>query len=445
MKIVVIKEKMKKNILSFIVLCLFVSSAVVGQSIDKIITPKEVARVEKVLSADDMQGRRTFTPGIEKASVFIESEFKKIGLQFFNGASNFRQEFFMTDSKSVSSKIIINGKEVNNSEVVTFSYQPQVSLTEKSDISVVKINKGDNIGQKFNEYYSSKKSLLVLVDASFNKIKENIQHIDRITAKPENKTILFVFGVTDATTFSIDLTNTISKKGLNNVVGVLPGKSKPNEYVIFSGHYDHLGVGSPSEGAPHASNDSIYNGANDDAAGTTAVIMLAKYFKKIKSNERTIIFTTFVAEELGGFGAKYFSEQLNPDQVIAMFNLEMIGTESKWGKNSAYITGYEKSNMGVILQKNLEGSAFKFHPDPYPVQDLFYRSDNATLAKLGVPAHTISTSKMDDEPNYHHASDEIDTLDIDNMAEIIKAIALSSSSIISGKESPTRVDVTLLR
>ncbi|OXA78433.1 Peptidase family M28 [Flavobacterium aquidurense] len=434
---------MKKIIVSVFVLsqCFNVH----GQSIDKIITNKEVTRIEKILSADDMQGRRTFTPGIDKASAFIESEFAAIGLQTFNAATNYRQEFSMTASSALSSKITIDGKEINNNQVVTFSYLPQVSLTEKSDISIVKINKGDNIGDKFNEYYKSPKNLLVLVDPSFNTVLPNIQHIDRVNATPGNNTIIFVFGTTEATTFSVELTNTISNKKLNNVVGILPGKTKPNEYVIFSGHYDHLGVGSPEEGAPHTATDSIYNGANDDAAGTTAVIMLAKYFKKQNNNERTIIFTTFVAEELGGYGAKYFSKQLAPEKVIAMFNIEMIGTESKWGKNSAYITGYEKSNMGQILQTNLTGTSFTFYADPYPDQQLFYRSDNATLAKLGVPAHTVSTSKMDSEKNYHTADDEFETLDIDNMTQIIKAIALSSSSIISGKDTPTRVNTSQLK
>ena len=221
-------------------------------------------------------------------------------------------------------------------------------------------------------------------------------------------------------------------------MGILPGKSRPNEYVIFSGHYDHLGIGKPVQG------DSIYNGANDDAAGTTAVMMLAKYYAKKRDNERTLIFAAFTAEESGGFGSSYFSKQFNPDQVMAMFNLEMIGTESKWGKNSAYITGYEKSSMGEILKKNLAGSEFTFYPDPYLDQNLFYRSDNATLAELGVPAHTISTSKMDSEPNYHKASDEVGTLDLDNMTEIIKAIAKSATSIISGKDTPSRVDTTKL-
>jgi len=222
-------------------------------------------------------------------------------------------------------------------------------------------------------------------------------------------------------------------RNANNVVGILPGKSKPNEYVVFSAHFDHLGI--KDDGT-----DKVYNGANDDASGTTAVIALAKYFKELGNNERTIIFVAFTGEEVGGYGSRYFSKSINPDEVVAMFNIEMIGTESKWNKDSAYITGFEKSDFGTILQKNLKGSKFQFYEDPYPSQNLFYRSDNKTLAALGVPAHTISTSKMDDEQNYHKLSDEVATLDLDNMTEIIKAIAISSESIINGKDTPTRVE-----
>ncbi|MEO5782689.1 MAG: M28 family peptidase [Ginsengibacter sp.] len=227
----------------------------------------------------------------------------------------------------------------------------------------------------------------------------------------------------------------MSESKLSNIVGVLPGKSRKDEYVIFSGHYDHLGIGKPD-----AKGDSTYNGANDDAAGTTAVMMLSEYFSQLKNNERTIIFVAFTAEEVGGYGSNYFSNQLDAEKVIAMFNIEMIGTESKWGTNSAYISGYEKSDFGKILQKNLADSKFHFEPDPYPEQKLFYRSDNATLAAMGVPAHTISTSKMDSEPNYHKQSDEIGTLDINNMAEIIKSIAISAKTIVNGKDTPSRVE-----
>lgn len=226
---------------------------------------------------------------------------------------------------------------------------------------------------------------------------------------------------------------TAKDNAANNVIGIIPGKSKPNEFVVFSAHYDHLGM-------KNSGKDKVYNGANDDASGTTAVITLAKYFKALAQNERTLIFVAFTGEEVGGFGSKYFSKSIEPKQVIAMFNIEMIGTDSKWGKNSAYITGYEKSDFGQILQKNLKDSNFNFHPDPYPNEQLFYRSDNAILANLGVPAHTISTSKMDSEPNYHQLSDEVSTLDLDNMTEIIKSIAISSQTIINGTDTPTRVE-----
>ncbi len=96
------------------------------------------------------------------------------------------------------------------------------------------------------------------------------------------------------------------------------------------------------------------------------------------------------------------------------------------------------------FKKNLQGSSFSFYPDPYPKENLFYRSDNASLARLGVPAHTLSTSKMDSEPNYHKRSDEVSTLDLENMTQIIRAIALSATSIISGKDTPARVDTSKL-
>lgn len=220
---------------------------------------------------------------------------------------------------------------------------------------------------------------------------------------------------------------------LNNVVGVLPGKSKPDEIVIFSAHYDHIGILKAVAG------DSIANGADDDASGCTAVIALAKYFKALDNNERTLMFVTFTAEEIGGFGSAYFTEKIDPGQVIAMFNIEMIGKPSKWGQNHAFITGYERSNFGSILNSNVGATQFKFMPDPYPKQKLFYRSDNARLAVKGVPAHSISTDQIDSDLLYHTVDDEVETLDIKNIVATIRAIAAGSKSIVDGKDTPTRI------
>ncbi len=421
------------------------TSFLFAQNIDAIINAKEVERIERTLAADDMRGRKTFSPEIDKAADFIAAEFKKAGLQTLSGNNGYRQEFVMVRPKFVSASAVLDGLEVDQKSIIVITCQPRLTVNPVSGYEKVFIKPGTNLQTEARKLVRSNKNILVLVDKSFTGSFGNLARLRSSLFKTATN-VIFVLSDTDPATYTIEAVHEITEQKMANVVGILPGKNgaagkagKKEEYVIFSGHYDHLGIGKPVDG------DSIYNGANDDAAGTTGVIMLAKYFKELKNNERSIVFAAFTAEEIGGFGSQYFSRQFDADKVVAMFNIEMIGTESKWGKNSAYMTGYEKTNMGEILAKDLQGTGFTFYPDPYPTQQLFYRSDNATLARLGVPAHTISTSKMDSEPNYHKLTDHIETLDMDNMAMIIKAIAMSSKSIVAGKETPTRVKVEDLR
>ena len=117
----------------------------------------------------------------------------------------------------------------------------------------------------------------------------------------------------------------------------------------------------------------------------------------------------------------------------------MIGKEAKFGPNTAFITGYDKSDFGKLLQANLVGSKFRFEPDPYPEQNLFYRSDNATLARLGVPAHTISTDQLPTDKLYHSVDDEVESLNLTNMTAVIQAIAQSATGIVAGRQTPTRI------
>ena len=405
-----------------------------SQKAKHVITQKEVERIEATLSDNNMEGRRTGTPGIARAAEFIASEFKKAGLDDMPGVNGYQQTFTML--KTTQGKVTgeINGQPLDQKNVVVFTSQKQVDVSNQSGYKTLILKQGDNLIRLAQKFIGGKENTVVIADTSFTKAFTMLPRLKRAIFKNETN-VVFILSPQTVSAFKITATQEMEETKLANVVGVLPGKSKKNEYVVFSGHYDHLGIGKVVDG------DSIYNGANDDASGITAVITLAKYYKALGNNERTLIFAAFTAEETGGFGSQYFSKHLNPAEVVAMFNIEMIGTESKWNKASAYITGYEKTNMGSILEKNLDGTKFKFYPDPYTDQQLFYRSDNATLARLGVPAHTISTSKMDVEPNYHKASDEIGTLDMENMTEIIKAIAKSATSIVNGKDAPSRVKV----
>jgi putative aminopeptidase FrvX len=248
--------------------------------------------------------------------------------------------------------------------------------------------------------------------------------------------------------FNVSMKNNESKTTYNVLAG-LSGKTKPDEIIIFSAHYDHIGTFStnpyPSVHPEEFKNkkDSIYNGANDDASGVTSLILLARYFAALNNNERTLIFVAFSAEELGLLGSAYFADLVVPKQIIAVINMEMLGRDPG-GKGGPFITGGELSNMRSILNKELEkkdimtfGKNF-FRIDPYINENLFYRSDNISFANLGIPAHTLMLTS-DYDKYYHSVKDEVETLDFNTMKKIIQAIALSSESLIKGTATPTRI------
>ncbi len=417
-----------------VIISFFITTVSFAQKADKILNASEALRIESFLASDELKGRKTGTVEIDKAADFISDEFNKYGLKTFGGLQTYKQSFTNIRTKFISAAGNVDTTKIEPSNIIALTTDSLVKFNELSGYKKVVVGNNDNLFFAAEDAIKEKENTIVFVNSFFKNDFNKLKRFKREGLKT-NFSIVFVLSNDEGNKYDFEIRNKITELNFSNVIAVLPGKKKKDEMVVFSSHYDHLGTSKPN-----AKGDSIYNGANDDAAGTTAVIMLANYFAKLKNNERTLIFVAFTAEEIGGFGSQYFSKNINADKVMAMFNLEMIGTESKWGKNSAYITGFEKSDFGKILQKNLEGTPFRFEPDPYPKENLFYRSDNATLAALGVPAHTISTSKMDNEPNYHKLSDDLASLDMSNMAEVIKAIALSSKTIVSGKDTPTRVE-----
>ena len=431
---------MKKSICTLFLL--LTASIAFAQDINKIISKEYVDHLIKTLSSDEMQGRRTFTPGIDKAATFIESEFKKIGLMPLTGAEGYRQTFYKYQLTPASAQVVIDGQSVAPENILVLgNNSEQLSFDQSNSDVWIKLDTSKTFASQYGALArgANGKKQLIFVDAKFaadfkarKGMSARASMVDVLT--PDRPAALvFVLGKESAASYKVELKNAVIKMPLFNVAGIIPGKSKAKELVVFSGHYDHMGIVKAKDG------DSIMNGADDDASGTSAMIALAKYYKALKNNERTLIFVAFTAEEVGGFGARYFSQQLNPDDVVAMFNIEMIGKDSKFGKNTAWITGYDKSDFGKILQKNLEGTEFTFHPDPYIKENLFYRSDNATLAALGVPAHTISTDMIDIDKHYHQVTDEYKTLNVENILSTIKAIAKSAVSIVKGIDTPSRI------
>ncbi|WP_031428025.1 M28 family peptidase [Flavimarina sp. Hel_I_48] len=220
-----------------------------------------------------------------------------------------------------------------------------------------------------------------------------------------------------------------------NIVGVVEG-SDPNlkdEYVLLGAHYDHIGI------IEEVMGDSIANGANDDASGTVAVMELAKYFAEVKTNRRSIIFALFSGEEMGLLGSKHLAQRLKQNQVnlYTMLEIEMIGVPMVDKDYSAYLTGYELSNMASVFNSYSNGEVLGFLPQAKEYQ-LFYRSDNASFYEaLKIPAQTLSTFDFTNFDYYHQVGDEIEQMNIPHITTLI-------NTLIPGIEGMTNSDAHII-
>lgn len=425
---------LRKYLLSLGLLALGVPA--ISQDVNKLIKEKRVKHIISTLASDRMLGRGDYQPGIELAAKFIEKQYKRIGLEPLPGNSDFRQHLSLYHSSVIRSSVSLNGTPVPADHVTALSGS-SFNWHNNGDVQIIRIAANQNVQTEVRALRKSSKKAIVIVDPSFERYFKNLQRSVASGVSGFTQSALqavIVLGTyDDVKTYEASTEVKASASPMANIVGMIKGKTKPDEYVIFGAHYDHLGIVKP------VGTDSIANGADDDASGTTAVLTLARYYKKLHNNARTLIFVAFTAEELGGYGSQYFATQVDPQKTVAMFNIEMIGKPSKFGQNSAFITGFERSDFGEILQRNLQGTAFKFYPDPYKELNLFYRSDNASLAEAGVPAHSISTDQIDSDQLYHSVKDELSTLDIGNITSTIRAIALSSRTIVNGADTPKRI------
>jgi Peptidase family M28 len=187
-----------------------------------------------------------------------------------------------------------------------------------------------------------------------------------------------------------------------------PGPLK--DVILLTAHLDHLGLGEAVNG------DSIYNGADDDASGTTAVLELARVLSQGAKPKRSILFVLFGSEELGGYGNRYFLDHspVPLTQIVVNLEFEMIGRPDAALKTGGlWLTGYERSNLGQTLAQH--GAAIS--ADPHQDQHFFQRSDNFALAKRGIVAQTVSSFGL--HKDYHQPSDEISKIDFDFLTRSI--------------------------
>lgn len=399
-----------------------------------IIKQSEVENIVSTLSDNSMMGRASFSPGTDKAADFIVSKFEEIGLETLDGQSGYRQEFSIYRLTPTSSSLQINGETIQADSFFVDSNYEELNWTNLNSFNTITISADEPLGNAL----SAEENTVVLVDPAH---KDDFEQYARgygggglENNKNEGHSILYVrTSITSVNSGNFTYTASSEELVGHNLAGKISGTSASNEKVLYGAHYDHVGYLEPVDG------DSIANGADDNASGTASLIMLAKYFQEGDPPPRTLIFAAFTAEEIGLIGSYHFSKQINPDQTVAMINMDMLGKPSKFGPNTAYLTGFEKSNLGNILKANLEDTKYDILADPYPEQNLFFRSDNVHFANMGIPAHTVSTVKIDTDQYYHTVDDEINTLDLENLTNLIRAIAQGSKSIVDGTDTPDRI------
>ncbi len=455
---------LKTKILLISILSISLHTICSAYTLNNDILLEQVTNDITYLASDELKGRDNFHPEIKQAANYIAARFQENALMPFNGISAKTSQDFLQkyDIAKISPKKInlnINGQNIttNNlamvSTVATFSWRLSNNEKDKSSdtttlFEIHDINQNDDLHAVIRSINKQGGQHLLLLNSAHKEIFQRYQRyfqqgIIKLANKQgdEVKGGIILIALTDTTMDKVISLNAsgvsnIIKSELANVIAILPGKTKPNEVVLYSAHYDHLGTNSEN---------NIYNGADDNASGTTAIINLAEYFAKQGNNARTLMFVAFSAEEIGGFGSRYFSQQLDPNSITAMINIEMIGKPSKFGPGTVWMTGMERSTLGKQLNNTLASSALtqtpiKIYKDPYPEQGLFYRSDNATLARLGVPAHSFSSTQLDKDEHYHQVSDDLSSLDLPSLHKVIKVLAIATQPLVDGTITPSRID-----
>ena len=237
-------------------------------------------------------------------------------------------------------------------------------------------------------------------------------------------------GIPDGTTFFFEAALDKPEKSytwnaLGKIAGSAPALAK--SALLLSAHLDHLGVGKPVNG------DSIYNGADDDASGTVAVLELARVLGSGPKPKRTVLFALFGSEELGGVGSAWFQAHppLELSDIAVNLEFEMLGRpDPKYAADSLWLTGWERSNLGPALAAH----GAKLLADTRPEKHFFMRSDNYVLAKKGVVAQTVSSYGL--HADYHEPSDDLAHIDFKHMTAAIGSLIVPVEWLVNSNFKP---------
>jgi len=415
------------------------------------------------LASDALQGRATPSPGLDAAAEYVASQFRKAGLEPVGGDGYFQTATYRVTTPTMEGFEI----SVGPVKVSAGSIQEAVA-TDLKDAGVVKTTAG-HVEALTAEQVKGKVLVVDLGDGGFQAQRRVMPALVKLApalvvllrptampntpvraamrdaAAPEPKAAMVTvwdaalrkaLAAPDATVSAHIAPPKVEIAKARNVVGLLRGSDPAlqDTYVIVSGHYDHLGVRGTGEG------DRIYNGANDDASGTSSVIEIGAALAGLGERpKRSILFLAVFGEEIGGYGARYYTNHpIFPlDKTIADVNLEQLGRtdDSEGPKVGQFnLTGFDYTDIAATMAKAGAETGIRVVKHEKNSDAFFGRSDNATFADAGIPSTTLSVSYV--FPDYHGVGDEWPKLDYENMAKVDGCVGLGVWMMANDEKAP---------
>ncbi len=476
---------MKKHLLvAFSLATVMVSAQDKATRYAPVISTKGLKEKLTVIASAEMEGRETGMPGERKAAAYIEEQFRKIGLQPGNG--NSYQMMYPVYRDEVSDKSLrVNGRSfewdkqyffnlasaTNGTLVVKNTVFAGYGIVDSAksinDLAGLDIKEklvmvldgdggtGSSAGSSFAKMNALRRAGaagVLMINSAFPKATAtattgNIYFRQNtgapfliMTISPEIASALLgrtsTLSLNDLKavkkgTYIAELQLMVEKKTTtletSNVIGVLPGTDKKDEYVFLTAHHDHLGM----------RNGQIYYGADDDGSGTVSVIQMAEAFaaaaKKGDRPRRSIAFMTVSGEEKGLWGSEYYSDHpIFPlDKTTVNLNIDMVGrvdTERQTADslNYIYVIGHDKLSSDLApINEGANNKSTKLtldykYDDPKDVNRIYYRSDHYNFARKGVPVLFFYDGML--KADYHKVSDTVDKINFDLMQKRVQMI-----------------------
>lgn len=428
------------------------------------ITLGRVTSTISFLASDELAGRATGSAEFNIAAAYVAARFRGAGLEGGAAEGSFYHETIVKQTLLPSDGIQLHdeqGQPSNHWGLLSaadqpFSYQGGVTTIDLSQeipssglqgVIVAKPTANARGPRLLSQITRTANSLqtagatawLVAVNAD-SELLELAQDLRRKprTDSGNNRASIPVLLIPEdrlkMTSCRLQVPATINSDAvMRNVIGVLRGSDPQlsEQAVLYSAHLDHLG----NKPDPV---DGIFNGADDDASGVTAVVTLADAFAAIPRPKRSLIFMTFWGEESGLLGSKQFVETPSwpLEKIIANINIEMIGRPEPGAGGKIWMTGWQKSDLGSLMNQASKPFGVEIFEHPTFSARLYGSSDNWSFAKAGVVAHSFSAGSL--HADYHQPNDEWERLELNHMTRVIQGLFMGSLPLASGDVKPTQ-------